>query len=159
MKKVILASISILALGLSFQSCKKHDMPEPETKYQTIEIVLDENKAYQYNFGTPASELTITKQSSAFLISQLDEASETVLFNYMPQTNFVGTDEVQITLGDEKNEHHEHGNHPPKPHLFGHKKHTCDKHEEGKTVYIFKFTINKVEATETTSQVVVNEKL
>lgn len=161
MKKAILASISILPLILSFQSCKKHQEHEGKTNYQTIEIVLDMNKSYQYNFGTPESKLEITKQSDAFLVSELDKVSETVLFNYMPQTNFIGTDEVQITLAnEEREEHHRDGNHPPRiplGHLFNHKKHECEEHEEDKTVYIFKFTVNKAATTVTTDHAMVNK--
>lgn len=161
MKKYISLGAFALILSLAFVSCKKHGEREAKTNYQTVEIVLDMNKSYQYSFGVPSSELTITKQSDAFLVSQLDEISETVLFNYMPQTNFVGTDEVQITLGKEEHEeHHRDGNHPPRiplAHLFGHKKHECEGREDDKTVYIFKFTVNKVASTVTADHTTANK--
>ena len=162
MKKAIFASIGILSLCLSIQSCKKHEEREVKTNYQTIDIVLDMNKSYQYSFGKLDSDIEITKQSDAYLVSELNDMSETVLFNYMPQTNFVGTDEVQVTLGDEEREgHHGDAHHAPKnplTHLFGHKKHECGGHHEDKTVYIFKFTVNKPASTEVTAYTTANLK-
>ena len=162
MKKIVSLSALVLILSIAISSCRKHEEREGKTNYQTIEIVLDMNKSYQYSFGTPSSELTITKQSDAFLVSQLDEANETVLFNYMPKTNFVGTDEVQVTLGEDEHEKHEHGEHhkPKNPimHLFGgHQHHECGKHEDDKTIYIFKFTVNSVATTVTTEHTTVNK--
>ena len=163
MKKFVSFGALLLILSLAFISCKKQREHEGETKYQTIEIVLDMNKSYQYSFGTPSSELTITKQSDNFLVSQLDEANETVLFNYMPKTNFVGTDEIQVTLGEDEHEKHEHGGHhkPKNPimHLLGggHKHHDCGKHEDDKTIYIFKFTVNSVATVVTTEHTTVNK--
>ena len=162
MKKYISLSTLVLILSLAFASCKKQREHEGETKYQTIEIVLDMNKSYQYSFGTPESELTITKQSDNFLVSQLDEANETILFNYMPKTNFVGTDEVQVTLGKEEGEHHEHEGHrrPKKPRikLFGgHQHHDCDRDNDDKTIYIFKFTVNNVVTAVTIEHTTVNK--
>lgn len=149
MKKIFLASALILSLSLSFISCKKHEMPERTTTYQTIEIVLDMNKSYQYSFGTidTKAQAIITKQSDVFLVSELDKVSEATLFNYIPKTNFVGTDEVQVTIGKEEEEHHhKQGAHHPNPLKFlTHKKHHgCEKHDDDTKVYIFKFTINNV---------------
>ena len=55
--------------------------------YQTIEIVLDMNKSYQYSFGQLIRKIkaVITKQSDAFLVSEVDKSGESVLFNYTPK--------------------------------------------------------------------------
>lgn len=157
MKATILASTVILSLGLSFQSCKKPEKPAGQTSVQTIDIVLDMNKSYQYSFGTPDTDLSITKQSQAFLVSELNEVNETVLFNYMPETNFVGTDEVYVTLGKQEMKHPEkHGPKNPIKHLIRPKKHhQCNKPNMDKTIYIFRFTVKETIAT--TSAVVVSE--
>ena len=152
MKKYISFGAFVLMISLAFVACRKHEERKGKTNYQTIEIVLDMNKSYQYSFGIPESELTITKQSNNFLVSELDEANETILFNYMPKTNFVGTDEVQVTLGKEEEHHEHHGPRPKNPimHLLGgHKHHDCGKHEDDKTIYTFKFTVNPVATTQT----------
>ena len=154
MKNTIVASAAILSLSLSFQSCKKHEAPG-KTSYQIINITLDNNKSYQYNFGTPESDLEITKQSNAYLVSELGEANENVVFNYTPKSDFVGSDEIFVTLGNEEAEHHEkQGSHPPKNPIKGllhHKHHKCEKHDEDKTVYIFRFTVNQTVSTAITN--------
>lgn len=146
MKNTIVASAAILSLSLSFQSCKKHE-EAGKTSYQIIDITLDNNKSYQYSFGTPESDLEITKQSNAYLVSELDEANETVVFNYTPKSDFVGNDEIFVTLGKAETEHHEKQGPPPPKNpikgLFHHKHHKCEKHDENKTVYIFRFTVNQ----------------
>jgi hypothetical protein len=152
MKKLILASVTVVALCASLQSCKKYEEQEGKTTYQIIDIVLDANKSYQYSFGTLDTKSTITKQSQAFLVSELDKVNNAVLFNYTPQTNFIGTDEVQVTIGEDEKEHHgkKGGPHPKNPlNMFKHKNHHgCDKDDDDyKTVYTFKFTINRNEVT------------
>lgn len=150
MKKVLFGLVAFISLSLVLSSCKKHEEHEGTVNYQTIEIVLDMNKSYQYSFGAidPKDQAVITKQSNAFLVSEVDKSGETILFNYTPNTNFVGTDEVQVTIGEEEHEHHhKQGPHHPNPLKFlKHKKHHgCEKHDDDdKTVYIFKFTVNNV---------------
>lgn len=160
MKVKIVASAVILSLGLSFQSCKKPKKEIGETSTQTIDVVLDMNKSYQYSFGTPDDDLSITQQSQSFLVSELDEVNESVLFNYTPKTDFVGTDEVQVTLGKVEPDHHkeEHGSKNPIEELIHPKHKKCDKPQMDKTIYIFRFTIKR--SIEATSAVVVsnNEK-
>lgn len=150
----ITASISalMLLLSISFQSCRKHTMKEGTTSYQTIEVNLDMNKSYQYSFGTAtSSSRSITKQSQAFLVSEIDNVNGSALFNYTPKADFTGTDEVQVTsvegaVKDHANcnsqapqgncqQHHSAGN--------GCQHHDCDKAKD-KTIYTFKITIKSV---------------
>lgn len=158
MKATILASTVILSLGLSFQSCKKPEKPVGQTSVQTIDIVLDMNKSYQFSFGIPETDLSITKQSQAFLVSELNEVSESVLFNYTPKTDFVGTDEVYVTLGKPEREHREdhRPKNPIKHFIHSKKHHQCDKPNMDKTIYIFRFTVKETVPSKTT--VVVSKK-
>lgn len=114
MKKVFLGLVAFILLSLALSSCKKHEEHEGTITYQTVEIVLDMNKSYQYSFGTIKNKAIITKQANSFLVSELDKVSEAVLFNYTPKNNFTGTDEVQVTIGEEEHEHH----HKQGPHLL-----------------------------------------
>ncbi len=163
MKLKIFAGFLIVFLATSFSSCRKHHK-KGTTTYQTIDITLDENKSYQYNFGTEQKGLSITQQSKSFLVSEIDQINEASFFKYMPSLNFVGSDEVQVTMksgdNDGDDDHHDgeehHGNCQNHEHHncnnSGH--HDCDAHN--KTIYTFKFTVNKVTAA-TRSTAVINE--
>ena len=151
MKITVSISALILLLGVSFQSCRKHTMKEGTTSYQTIEVNLDMNKSYQYSFGAATSGRSITKQSQAFSMSEIDNVNGSALFNYIPKADFTGTDEVQITSTDVSTK--DHGNcsnqapqgncqqHGSAGHCCQH--HDCDKAKD-KTIYTFKITIKPV---------------
>ncbi|MES2131101.1 MAG: hypothetical protein V4506_02060 [Bacteroidota bacterium] len=150
----VTASISalILLLGVSFQSCRKHTMKEGTTSYQTIEVNLDMNKSYQYSFGTATtSSRSITKQSQAFSMSEIDNVNGSALFNYIPRADFTGTDEVQITsVEGSVKDHANCSNQAPQGNCQQHgsaghccQHHDCDKAKD-KTIYTFKITIKSV---------------
>ena len=148
MKKFILASLAFVAISL--QSCKKHEH-EGTVSYQTININLEANKNYQYSFGVK-SDVSITKQSQEFLVSEIDNSNESKFFSYTPKFNFVGIDEVQITVYQEELKHHHgkgghHGNCNSQSH--GMSGHECHKHDDDddKTIYTFKFNIKQTTLT------------
>jgi hypothetical protein len=158
MKTKVSLFLAFISVGIIFSSCKKQELEK--TKIQTIDIVLDMNKSYQFSFGPVHSDLSITKQSDAFLVSELETINEAMEFKYMPKLNFVGVDEVQITLNgeDEKEHHHQNGNHhknPVKKMLHHGAKHECHKHDDDdKIIYIFRFTVNKTTAASTSALVI-----
>ncbi len=149
--KISLSAIALI-IGVSFSSCKKHE--ELKTSYQTVDVTLDMNKSYQYSFGSGKSHLTVTKQSQAYLVSELEYHADAATFNYTPKEGFIGSDVVEITLGeghgergemeDEHTNSHgncqnthggQKGNHTHN--CSGH--HDCSRHD--KTVYTFRFTV------------------
>ena len=140
-------SILLLISSMAFHSCKKHE--QGKTSYQTIDVVLDMNKSYQYSFVSHNSHLSITEQSQSFLVSELDNVTDVALFNYTPKVNFVGIDEVQITAYEEEAEHHgsKSGHHHPHGKCQNHNgnHHDKNKHDDDddKTIYTFKITIKQ----------------
>ena len=143
MKSKILAGTLMLVLAASLQSCKKHEKEEGKIFYHTIEITLDENKSYQYNFGIEKNELSITEQSKAYLVSEIDQTNEVSYFNYLPKINFVGTDEVKITMRAEQDEK-DHYNGGGQGGSGNCQNHRDEDDDDDKTIYTFKFTVKKV---------------
>lgn len=144
-------SVLLLISSMAFHSCKKHE--QGKTSYQTIDVVLDMNKSYQYSFGTHNSDLSITEQSRSFLVSELDKVTDVPLFNYTPKANFVGIDEVQITAYEEESEHHggKGGQHHPHGNCQNHSgnHHDKNKHDDDddKTIYTFKIIVKQTATT------------
>lgn len=147
----VTASISalMLLLSVSFQSCKKHTMKEGTTSYQTIEVNLDRNKSYQYSFGTAtSSSYSITKQSRAFSMSEIDNVNGSALFNYIPGADFTGTEEVQVTSVEGAVKDHTNCNNQA-PQGNCRQRHSagngCQHHDfdkaQNKTIYTFKITV------------------
>ena len=155
MKKYISLSALILILSIVFTSCKKHK--QGKVTYQTIEVNLDANKTYQYNFGIGKKDLSITKQSSSFVVSEIDRLNENNLFNYTPKLNTI-SDEVEVTLFEDE-EHHGHGGHSNCQHQQDSNHQTC-KHDndDDRTIYIFKFTIHSTTLVIPTRQVEVESE-
>ena len=97
--KNIFGLLTIL-FGLMFliQSCKKDSTPKPMT--QTIIQTLRANQSYQFDLGNFGDEegASISKQATNFSTSSVDREIYTgkVIYKYVPATNFVGTDEVEI---------------------------------------------------------------
>ena len=143
MKKHISISAVVLMLSLTFTSCKKHK--QGTVNYQTIEINLDANRTYQYNFGDGKKDLLITKQSSSYVVSEIDRLNETNLFNYSPKLN-TASDEVEVTLFEEE-EHHGHGgqgHHDGNGNCQNHPENNNSEHhdaDDDRTIYIFKFNV------------------
>ncbi len=152
MKMKISLSILALTIGLAFSACKKHT--EGKTTYQTVDVTVDMNKAYQYNFGSGKSHLSITKQSQAFLVSEIDNTNDEAVLNYMPKTNFTGTDVIEVSSCAGHGNHHDaNAGTPPQngncQHACGNQycnhSHNCTGHHDcahhDKTVYTFRFTV------------------
>jgi len=97
--KNIFRLLTIL-FGLTFliQSCKKGSLPEPMT--QTINQTLRANQSYQFDLGSFGDEegASISKQATNFSISSVNKDINTgkAIYKYVPATNFIGTDEVEI---------------------------------------------------------------
>ena len=97
--KTIFGLLTIL-FGLTFliQSCKKDSLPEPKT--QTINQILSANQSYQFDLGSFGDEegASISKQATNFYISSVNKDINTgkAIYKYVPATNFIGTDEVEI---------------------------------------------------------------
>ena len=128
---------AVLLSSLAFQSCKKHK--QGVTTYQTVDVTIDANNSYQYNFGTEKTDLSITKQSQSFLVSELDKVNEATLFNYSPKLNFSGVDEVEVTSFEEpEKEGGKGGHHGNCENHNGKKEHDED---DNKIVYTFKISV------------------
>lgn len=129
----------LLISGMLFQSCKKADMGV--TTYQTVDVYLDINKPYQYDFGSDNPDLLITKQAQSSWISQLDLDNNANAFKYMPKANFEGSDEVEITLFKDQDD--------DKAGLFSNSKNQSKDEEvdhdedDDRVVYTFKITVKK----------------
>jgi hypothetical protein len=98
MKKFLSALPILFGMMFSIQSCKKHASTEPTT--QIISQSIRANQSYQFelgNFGDEEGAL-ISKQATNFNISTVDREINTgkVIYKYLPATNFVGIDEVEI---------------------------------------------------------------
>ena len=149
MKIKLTLSALVLISSMAIHSCKKHE--QGKTSYQTVDVTLDMNKSYQYSFAPSNSDLSITKQSQSFLVSELDKVTDVPLFNYTPKSNFVGIDEVQITAYEEESEHHggKDGHHPQSNcQNHGGNDHDKNKHDDDddKTIYTFKITVKQTVA-------------
>lgn len=98
MKKIFWALTILFGTTLLIQSCKKDAATEPTT--QTITQTLRANQSYQFDLGNFGDEegASISKQATNFSISSVDREINTgkVIYKYVPATNFVGADEVEI---------------------------------------------------------------
>ena len=100
MKKAVVILVVTFCLTSLSQSCKKDSTTEPNTK--TIDVVLKVNQSYKYDLGGFGIEegAGIVTQASHFLISTAHRdtsgASPNIFYNYIPATNFIGTDEVTL---------------------------------------------------------------
>ena len=157
MKKIISCLASALVIASFTQSCKKHAEEHGTNSIQTINATLDMNKTYQLDLGDipNPNALKITQQAAHFSISQTEHSinSENVFYQYTPQLNYSGSDQVTIVVAKEK-EHHgkcEHKDHPEyKEHHEcnkGHHHEGCKHHhdddddDDNTTTYIIKFNV------------------
>lgn len=93
--KNIFIILTILFVSFIFASCKK-DAPK------TINAIIKKNESFQYKFGLIGTEdnMSISQQANNFKISELKrDSSGEIIYTYLPSLNFVGTDEVEISLG------------------------------------------------------------
>ncbi|HEY5393609.1 MAG TPA: hypothetical protein VIJ57_15905 [Hanamia sp.] len=98
MKKIFWLLTILFGLTFLIQSCKKDTTTEPID--QTITKTLIANQSYEFDLGNFGYEegASISKQATNFSISTLDREINTgkVIYKYVPATNFIGTDEVEI---------------------------------------------------------------
>ena len=98
MKKVFWSFTILFGITFLLQSCKKESTTESTT--QTITQTIRANQSYQFDLGNFGDEegASISKQAANYSISSVDREINTgkVVYKYVPATNFVGTDEVEI---------------------------------------------------------------
>ena len=98
MKKAFWALIILFTMTFLIESCKKDPATQPMT--QSITQTLRANQSYQFDLGNFGDEegASISKQATNFSTSSVEREINTgkVIYKYVPATNFVGTDEVEI---------------------------------------------------------------
>jgi len=98
MKNIVCLLMILFAMTLFFQSCKKESPTEPTI--QTITQSLKANQSYQFDLGTFCDEegANSSKQANYFSISSIDRDINTGkgINKYIPATNFLGKDVVEI---------------------------------------------------------------
>ena len=100
MKKLFSVFTMLFSLSFLAQSCQKtveNDNNNKETTTPTIK----KNQSFQYEFGLIGLEdrLSISEQAKHFEISSLKRDNKgKMIYNYTPNLNYVGTDDVEITL-------------------------------------------------------------
>ena len=98
MKNIFGLLTILFGLIFSIPSCKKDSSTQPI--YQTITLTLKANQPYQFDLGNFGDEegASISKQATNFSISSVDKDINTgkAIYKYVPATNFIGTDEVEI---------------------------------------------------------------
>src|SRR4051812_7741465 len=120
----------ILALAFAFSSCKK----EGVTITKVINVDLAENESYKTAVppaGDADDVMQITSQpqhSSACTVAP-DAGTGSIMLQYTPSLNYIGTDEVQVS--NTEGQHHGGGHHG---NCSGH-------HHDNTTVYIYKINI------------------
>ena len=84
------------------QSCKKSSTSEPII--QTINADIKVNQSYQLDLGgfSVEEDAGISKQATHFLVSSVSKYSSgnfaNIIYKYTPAANFVGKDEVELTI-------------------------------------------------------------
>lgn len=103
MKNIFFWKLGILfGMIFSLQSCKKDSTRElaSEPISRTIVQTIRSNQSYQFDLGNFGFEegASISKQATHFSISSVDRIIDTgkIIYTYIPATNFIGTDEVEI---------------------------------------------------------------
>lgn len=127
MKKI---SVLLLFATIMFiaASCEK----EGATITKTVNVEINSNAAYSYTVphaGDADDAMQITQQAMHSSVSKItpDASTGDALFEYVPATNFSGTDEVQVSNVEE----HHNGNHG-----------NCGGHRHDDTyIYVFKITV------------------
>jgi len=148
-------TLSLLAFALAtvllLPACKKAETA-PITK--TINVSLHKNQSYTYSMpaqGDADDVMSITQQAQHYSVSTItytDNKTATP-FNYTPALDYVGTDEVHVSItegahheGSES--HHEGGAGHHDGHHEGGDHGQCHHSEEPETNYIFKIVIDSV---------------
>ena len=80
------------------QSCKK-DAVDNATRL-TVTAAVKANQPYQYDLGSFGTEegASVSTQAKHFIVSDVERDPNTgkIIYNYLPTTNYIGTDEVVI---------------------------------------------------------------
>lgn len=135
MKKIF--SLLIAAMVMLTACQKEH---EPKIENITIDVVLKQNNQYTYTINHNDDEYSspyISQDTQHDAITALtpNDKNTASVFSYTPANDYVGPDQVIITLSEEKEEHG-CGIKPgrtPRPHHH--------HHDESVKNYIFNFTI------------------
>ncbi len=144
MKNINALLFSMLVIIATTVSCRKEHEEEAVTK--VIDITIQANEAYTYLMppsGDADDLMEITQQAKHFALSQITpDAQRNTLFEYTPELNYMGTDEVHVNTveGQHTGDHHNHHNNGSS---FGN---CTGHHEDVETNYIFKITV--IRATE-----------
>ena len=128
--KKFTASAAIIALIAFNFSCKKE---QDSTITKTFDVTLSPGQTYttQVGGGDEDDMLKITQQAKHADVSELtaNSGSRDMTFTYTPASQYIGSDQVQIT--NSEGEHHGHGGHG---NCGGH-------HHDESTVYVYNITI------------------
>ncbi len=141
MKKFNYFLFSALVVVVLTVSCRKeHD----EAVTKVIDVMMDANGTYSYTMppsGDVDDVMEILQQAKHFVVSQITtDASNNTLFEYTPELNYNGTDEIHINTveGEHKDEDH-HGNN----NQGGFGNCTGGNHEDDEVNYVFRITITR----------------
>lgn len=99
MKKIFIAFIIVFGLSI-LASCKKNIQNNATQK--TIVAAIVKNESFQYEFGLIGIEdnMVISQQAKKFETSELKRDNNgKMIYTYKPGLNYVGYDEVEISLG------------------------------------------------------------
>ena len=138
MKKNIKLSLIVLIFLFAVSSCRK----EPVTTTKTINVELKSNDSYSYIILKEGDDdeddvMKIVQQAMNYSVSKITpDASENILFEYVPAKDFSGTDEVRISNEHDRDEDHHRGGHHGSCH-------DGKRGHDNTSIYIFKFNIRK----------------
>ena len=140
MKKNFQLTLLVIFSAIVFVSCNK----EHEAVTKVIDVTLKINEVYNYQIpatGDQDDVMQITKVALHALSNTLDFRNNTTssAFQYTPATDYVGTDEVQVSTAEV---HNGNSNHPP--HQGGGNCQGGRHHHDEGTTYIFRITIASV---------------
>ena len=99
MKKQILPSLLLIAIVVSFVSCKKESMkPAPVVpSTEVVQVKISPNQTYQADMND-ATKISIAKQAIHFSVSEALVNGENGApgYKYVPAADFTGSDEVTL---------------------------------------------------------------
>jgi hypothetical protein len=98
MKKLYLL-ISIFSLIIFFNCNSKDEMQSPEIEYFDFDSSINTNQLIKLSLGSFSSEgsTEITKQAEHYEISEITYEEMGLVYNYKPNSSFIGTEYVEIT--------------------------------------------------------------
>jgi len=122
MKRISTLALCLALSAFLFSGCMK----DAVTKTEVINVELNLNQDYSYVMSKEgSSSMQITQQGNHFSKSEVAEnPGSAAVFNYKPEKDFEGSDEVKISNDKSSGKH-------------GH----CHHEQEDVTVYDFKITV------------------